>query len=39
VDDTPVMDNSDYGMRMDEDDKMRWSTKKMGRKDFSGLLT
>ena len=39
VDDAPVMDNSDYGMRMDEDDKMRWSTKKMGRKDFSGLLT
>ena len=39
VDDAPVMDNSDYGMRMDEDDKMRWSTKKKGRKDFSGLLT
>ena len=39
VDDAPVMDNSDYGMRMDEDDKMRWSTKKMGRKDFSELLT
>ena len=37
VDDAPVMDNSNYGMRMDEDEKMRWSTKKMGRKDFSGL--
>ena len=37
MDDAPVMDNSNYGMRMDEDEKMRWSTKKMGRKDFSGL--
>ena len=39
VDDAPVMDNSNYGKRMDEDEKMRWSTKKMGRKDFSGLIT
>ena len=37
TDDTPVMDNSNYGERMDEDEKMRWTTKKMGRKDFSGL--
>ena len=37
TDDTPVMDNSNYGERMDEEEKMRWATKKMGRKDFSGL--
>ena len=37
TDDTPVMDKSNYGERMDEDEKMRWTTKKMGRKDFSGL--
>ena len=33
----PVMDTTEYGQRMDEDDKMKWATKKMGRKDFSGL--
>lgn len=36
-DSAPVMDNTEYGQRMDEDDKMKWTTKKMGRKDFSGL--
>ena len=36
-DSNPIMDNTKYGQRMDEDDKMRWSTKKMGRKDFSEL--
>lgn len=33
----PVMDNSAYGERYDEEDKMRFVTKKAGRKDFSGL--
>ena len=37
TDDTPLMDKSDLGKRMNEDDQMRWATKKMGRKDFSGL--
>jgi archaellum biogenesis ATPase FlaH len=35
--DGPVFDNTEFGERADEDDKMRWATKKMGRKDFSGL--
>ena len=35
--DGPVFDNSTYGERADEEDKMKWTTKKMGRKDFSGL--
>lgn len=35
--DKPVMDNSDYGSRYDEEDKMRFVTKRAGRKDFSGL--
>ena len=36
-DDKPVMDNTDYGGRADEEDKMSWMTKKAGRKDFSGF--
>ena len=35
--DGPVFDNTEFGERADEDDKMRWATKKIGRKDFSGL--
>ena len=33
----PVFDNSAYGERMKEDDQMKWATKKMGRKNFSGF--
>ena len=36
-DDKPLFDRSDMGQRMHEEDTMRWATKKMGRKDFSGL--
>jgi archaellum biogenesis ATPase FlaH len=36
-DDTPVMDNSQYGQRAKEDDQMKWATKKMGKRDFSGF--
>jgi replicative DNA helicase len=35
--DKPVMDNAEFGQRYDEEEKMKWSTKKMGRKDFSGI--
>ena len=31
------MDKTNFGQRRDEEDKMGWATKKMGRKDFSGL--
>ena len=37
VNDNPVMDNTAYGERYDEDEKMKWSTKKMGRKNFGGV--
>ena len=33
----PVMDNSSFGERADEEDKMRFMTRKAGKKDFSGL--
>ena len=33
-DDKPVFDTSIYGSRADEDEKMGWSTKNIGRKDF-----
>ena len=33
----PVMDSTEYGQRMDEDEKMKWTTRTLGRKDFSGL--
>lgn len=35
--DVPLFDKSEFGQRAREDDMMQWSTKKMGRKDFSGL--
>jgi hypothetical protein len=35
--DKPLMDSTGFGQRAKEDDSMKWSTKKMGRKDFSGL--
>jgi hypothetical protein len=35
--DSPAFDNSEFGERADEEDKMKWATKKLGRKDFSGL--
>jgi len=37
VDDGPVFDKGDYGKRWKEQDQMGWATKKLGRKDFSGL--
>ena len=37
IDDGPVFDKSDFGSRAREEDMMQWATKKMGRKDFSGL--
>ena len=33
----PVMDNSDFGTRYEEEENMRFITKKAGRKDFSSL--
>ena len=38
VDDTPVMNNSKFGERYDEEENMRWMTKKAGPKDFSKLF-
>jgi replicative DNA helicase len=35
--DVPVMDNSKFGSRYNEEESMRFMTKKAGRKDFSGL--
>jgi hypothetical protein len=35
--DKPVMDNSKFGERYNEEETMRFVTKKAGRKDFSGL--
>lgn len=37
VDDGPVFDKGDYGKRWKEEDSMQWATKKLGRKNFSGL--
>jgi archaellum biogenesis ATPase FlaH len=37
VDNGPVFDQSTFGSRAREEDMMQWATKKMGRKDFSGL--
>jgi hypothetical protein len=31
------MDNTDFGERSSEEDMMKWATKTMGKKDFSGL--
>ena len=38
VDYRPVMDKSDFGERYDEEENMKWMTKKAGRKDFSKLF-
>lgn len=35
--DKPVMDTSSFGERFNEEESMRFLTKKIGRKDFSGL--
>ena len=35
--DRPVMDNSEYGQRYDEEENMRFATKTRGRKDFSKM--
>jgi len=37
VDDGPMFDKSTFGSRAREEDQMKWATKKMGRKDFSGM--
>lgn len=37
IQDVPVMDQSTYGERAKEEDTMKWATRKMGRKDFSGI--
>jgi replicative DNA helicase len=36
-DDKPLFDKSPYGQRSREEDMMQWTTKKAGRKDFSGM--
>tara|TARA_R110000764_G_scaffold72592_4_gene148779 strand:- start:50 stop:1468 length:1419 start_codon:yes stop_codon:yes gene_type:complete len=33
----PAFDNSSFGSRAKEEDQMKWATKKMGRKNFSGF--
>ena len=38
VNDTPVMNNSKFGERYDEEENMKWMTKTAGRKDFSKFL-
>jgi len=38
VDDRPVMDKSEFSERFDEEENMKWMTKKAGRKDFSKLF-
>ena len=35
--DKPVMDNASFGERWDEESKMKFTTKKQGKKDFSSL--
>lgn len=37
IHDVPVMDKTTFGERRKEEETMKWVTKKMGRKDFSGL--
>jgi len=37
MDSGPAFDKSGFGERNREDESMRWSTKRMGRKDFSGI--
>ena len=38
MDDKPVMDKTTFGERRNEEDSMKWMTKKAGRKDFSKLF-
>jgi len=38
VDDRPVMDKSEFAERFNEEENMKWMTKKAGRKDFSKLF-
>jgi len=38
VNDTPVMNNTNFGERHEEEENMKWMTKKAGRKDFSKLF-
>jgi len=38
VDDRPVMDKAEFGQRYDEEENMKWMTKKAGKKDFSVLF-
>lgn len=35
--DGPVMDQSNFGSRSNEEDTMKWKTKKIGKRDFSSL--
>ena len=35
--DKPIMDKTQFGERVNEDDNMKWMTKVAGRRDFSGL--
>lgn len=37
--DKPIMDRASFGERDNEERSMKWATKKMGRRDFSGLKT
>lgn len=37
IHDVPVMDKTQFGERRKEEESMKWATKTMGRKDFSGL--
>ena len=37
IHDVPVMNKTTFGERRKEEETMKWATKKMGRKDFSGL--
>jgi len=38
VDDNPVMDKTTFGERHDEDENMKWMTKKAGRKSYDNLF-
>ena len=37
IHDVPIMDKTTFGERRKEEETMKWTTKKMGRKDFSSL--
>ena len=38
VDDRPVMDKAEFGQRYDEEENMKWMTKKAGQRNFSKLF-